>query len=140
MAMPKAKYKFKNNIAELQNLAVLLEEFCERNQVPMKVLFDLNLSLDELMTNIISYGYSDDSNHEIILEIDLDNKQLDITLIDDGIEFNPLNKEKPDLNLEVENKPIGGLGIFFVKQKMDEVNYERKDSKNYLQLKKSIIE
>ena len=138
--MPKAKYKFKNNIAELQNLAVLLEEFCERNQVPMKVLFDLNLSLDELMTNIISYGYSDDSNHEIILEIDLDNKQLDITLIDDGIEFNPLNKEKPDLNLEVENKPIGGLGIFFVKQKMDEVNYERKDSKNYLQLKKSIIE
>lgn len=127
-----------NNLSELETLAVTLDEFCTANSIPKEIFYEINLCLDELVTNIISYGYDDDIEHDILLKLEYDSGILKVELADDGKEFNPLNSAEPDINLEIENKPIGGLGIFFVKNKIDDIKYTRKNNQNILILKKKL--
>lgn len=131
-------FQLKNDLDELNKLAAKLEEIGEKFSLPQKVQFDINLSLDELITNIISYSYKDNQEHLIDLFIELKDDRLIITVTDDGNEFNPFAKSDPNLDTSVEEKHIGGLGIFFVKQKMTEYSYKRFDKKNIVTLVKKI--
>lgn len=90
------------------------------------------------MTNIISYGFPDKSDHEISISIDKHMNKINIILVDDGEEFNPLNVKEPDLNTPIEEREIGGLGIYFVRQKMNKIEYERENGKNIVRLVKQI--
>ncbi len=132
------KIELLNQLEQLAKLAEVIETFGEENNLPMNVVFDINLSLDELVTNIILYGYNDKNTHKIEVILEKEGNNIEITLIDDGQEFDPTKKEKPNLDLEVEDKGIGGLGIHFVKTKMDEIKYKREENKNILTLKKII--
>ena len=127
-----------NQITELKELARFFEELSDECDLPMAVSLNLNLVLEELVTNIIFYGYDDQNLHEISIKIVLDNNLINIQLEDNGKAFNPLLIPEPDINLAIEERKIGGLGIHFVRKIMDIIDYKRLDNKNILTLVKDI--
>lgn len=103
-----------------------------------KIIFKIALALEEILTNVASYAYAPNTGN-IDIEYGVDeNRTLTVRIIDEGKEFDPLKNEDPDITLSAEDRQIGGLGIFIVKQTMDETTYERKDNKNILTLKKVV--
>ena len=83
-------------------------------------------------------GFDDDGHHEIDMRYAIEGGELVTEIVDDGLPFNMLEKEDPDLSLSIEDKPIGGLGVYLVKQLTDSQHYERRDDKNHLVLRKRI--
>ena len=132
------KLSIENNIENLDKVAGFIEKFGDENGLSGKTVFELNLILDELVTNIVSYAYKDEESHTIDITIRKRDNEIKIQVTDDGNEFNPLKKEEVNLDTPLEEKGIGGLGIHIVKQKTDEIFYERKDNKNILNLTKKI--
>lgn len=128
----------KNNLDELEKLSTNLEAFFEKNDIAPKLLFQVNLVLDELVTNIISYAYSDDLVHEVLIEISFADSTINLTVSDDGVAFDPTTIPEPDLNQSAEERELGGLGIHFVRQNMDCMEYQRLDERNILSLKKVV--
>ena len=99
----------------------------------------IDVAVDELFSNIAHYAYNPDTGYATVL-VDVKNDPLavEITFIDHGVPYDPLAKADPDTTLSVEDRQIGGLGIFIVKKSMDAVNYEYKDGKNILTIKKNL--
>lgn len=126
----------KNELSEITTLAEKLQELSETDFLIKKNIFKINLALDEIFTNIVSYGFPDNSESEIKIDFFKENDKLKMRIEDEGIEFNPLLMEKPDTELSAEDRKIGGLGIFFVRESMDNMEYERKNKKNILTLTK----
>ena len=138
MAKNKISFKLKNRLSELDTLCQKLEGFGESIRLSSKFIFETNLALDELFTNIISYGYSDKKVHQINVTISHQDNELLFSIEDDGIPFNPTEVEEPDLGCTIEECKIGGLGIHLAKNLMDEVCYQRCKDKNILTLRKNI--
>lgn len=128
----------KNKISEILLLDSFLEKLSEKWVAVAKHTFNINLALEEAVTNVINYAFKDNNEHLINLDFSLENRELKITITDDGIEFNPLLKEDPNTELSLEERKIGGLGIFFVKNIMDNIDYERINNKNILTLIKKV--
>jgi serine/threonine-protein kinase RsbW len=131
-------FELKNSMVELSTLCKKLEGFGEALGLSRRCVFEVNLALDELFTNIISYGFDDDSEHIIRVSISSDDNLLTVVLEDDGIPFNPVESRLPKLSDELEDCKVGGLGIHLVKNLVDEVAYCRCGQKNVLTLKKVI--
>lgn len=132
------EFRLKNELEEIQLLAEAIELFGEENGIPAKALFQVNLALDELLTNTISYGYPEGGEHEILVSLILEGeRKLRIEIHDDGEAFNPLETEEPDTSQDIDERPIGGLGIHLVRQMMDEIEYIRKDEQNILLIRKT---
>jgi anti-sigma regulatory factor (Ser/Thr protein kinase) len=93
---------------------------------------------DELLGNIINYAYTDEQEHTIEVRVEFFGDRLTVTIEDDGIPFNPLEKDTPDTELPLEERKIGGLGIHLVRNMMDKVSYQRRITKNRLTLVKNI--
>ena len=140
MAKNKVSFKLKSNLSELDALCQKLEKFGQSIGLSKKCIFEANLALDELFTNIISYGFDDKNEHTIKVTITLQNENLIFNIEDDGIPFNPTKVETPDLECTIEECKIGGLGIHLAKNLMDEVCYQRCNDKNILTLKKNVKE
>ena len=135
MSTPSLKLVVKNDLRELARIADEIEAYGEAHDWPMKWILNINISLDELITNIVNYGYQDSDEHEIHVTLTAQDGVLVVVLEDDAIEFDPLSSAPaPHLTAEVEERPIGGLGVYFVKTLMDEVSYERRDGYNRLTL------
>lgn len=96
----------------------------------------MNLALEELVTNTISYGCSDGREHAITISLHLEGADLHMRVEDDAMAFNPLEREAPDLNAPLEERPIGGLGVHLVRKLMDDVRYERTGTHNVLSMRK----
>ena len=128
--------------ATVQNLdAVLafLDEELEGMECPMKAQTQLDIAVEELFVNIAHYAYQPGTGYAIIQISELDApKRVKVTFIDEGIPYDPLKKEDPDITLSAEERQIGGLGIYMVKKSMDAVTYEYKDNKNVLTIEKNI--
>ncbi len=127
-----------NKLDELTRISSFLEETAEQWEIPMVLGMSLNLVLEEAFTNVVQYAYTDKEKHDIELLMEKSGNVLIITIIDDGQPYDPTKKTDPDINLDVENRPIGGLGIFLIKKTMDEVTYERKNGKNHLIMTKKL--
>ena len=112
-----------------------LEEFgCDMNEQ-----MAIDVAIDELFTNIASYAYSPEVGLATVrVDLKEDTMSVEITFIDQGKKFDPLAKEDPDTTLDIEDRPIGGMGILIVKKSMDSVDYEYKDGKNILTIRKKI--
>ena len=95
---------------------------------------NINLILEELLTNIIFYGYQDHAQHVIYITFEKGDSEIRLTIEDDAIAFNPLEQEAIDLDTLLEDKPIGGLGIHFVKNLTQSLEYERTDEGNILRM------
>ncbi|MDJ0878875.1 MAG: SpoIIE family protein phosphatase [Halieaceae bacterium] len=115
--------------------------WAEKHGIPTNVQRPMNICLDELLNNIVSYGFCDeavDEQHEIELHFRLPDSELVVTIVDDGKPFNPFGNEPPDTCLSVEDRPIGGLGVHLVKNFMDKVHYERHGENNVVTLHKHL--
>jgi serine/threonine-protein kinase RsbW len=136
MAQKEYSFQLKSNLSELDKLCRHLETFGQKTGLSKKLVFEVNLVLDELFTNIISYGFDDDSEHTIKVTMTPDNEGLRLCIEDDGKPFNPVEFQTPDLSCSIEECKIGGLGIHIIRKLMDDICYERCENKNVLKLKK----
>jgi serine/threonine-protein kinase RsbW len=125
-----------NDIRELNRLTQRFHLLFTTLKIDEKTLFYLNLIGDELVTNIISYGYEDELEHIISLHLVITPSQWTLKIQDDGQPFNPLERMNSELLMSLEERSIGGLGIHFVKQIIDEISYERTESYNIIMMKK----
>src|SRR5262245_23816818 len=134
MAGRQLLFELLNQFSEVEQAGQALIEFGESNGLSSDDMFSLNLALEEILVNIISYGYEDDKKHIIHVHLSLIEDEFAITVEDDAKEFNPLDAPEPDIDKPIEERPIGGLGIFLVRKMMDELVYKRSDGKNLLSM------
>lgn len=127
-----------NQIEELERLAIFVEEVSEELGLDPETTMNLNLALEEVVSNVILYAYPREMGEKITIMAQTEKQSLIFTITDKGKEFDPTKVEEADVTLSAEEREIGGLGIFIVKNIMNEVTYQRLDGKNILTLKKNI--
>lgn len=103
-----------------------------------KESYAIHLVCEELVVNVVSYAYADEAEGYLKIQIEKADGAITIRFIDGGVAFNPLEREMPDVSLSMEERQIGGLGIFLTVQMMDEVQYERINNENVVTIKKRI--
>jgi anti-sigma regulatory factor (Ser/Thr protein kinase) len=123
-----------NRLEEIRRLAERIDGYCEDHALPTQVGFHLNLALDEILTNVIQYAYEDAERHTILVRLALEDGAVSAEVVDDGRPYDPTAAADPDTSLEIEDRPIGGLGIFFVKRVMDRLDYVRDGPFNRLRM------
>ena len=128
----------KNQVGELEHVAVFIEEICEELGLGMELQMNLNLVLEEMVSNIIFYAYPEGTDAKIELMAEYDGKELTFVLSDQGREFDPTLKEDADVDVNPIDREIGGMGIWIVKNIMNQVTYQRLEGKNLLTMKKEI--
>ncbi|MCQ2332340.1 MAG: ATP-binding protein [Paludibacteraceae bacterium] len=134
------KLPITNDISEMEQLEKFVDDMAEAFKLEDDFKFQLGLALDEAVANVVMYAYPEQEGMPIHIEADGEQgKKLIIRIIDEGIEFNPL-AEAPDVDTDAttEEREIGGLGIFLVKESMDTVQYERENGKNILTMTKNL--
>jgi sigma-B regulation protein RsbU (phosphoserine phosphatase) len=130
--------KLHNKLAEVARVNETLTEFGRQRGLSDVVLNDLKLALGEILTNIISYGYTDGGEHEIRVSLGAEAEAVTVAVEDDGQPFNPLEAPAPDTSRPLEERAIGGMGIHLVRKLMDGLEYQRREGKNLLILKKHL--
>ncbi len=138
MAKKYYSFELKNDLSELEQLCQTCEEIGRDINISDKTIFEMNLALDELFTNIISYGFNDQQEHTIKINITIEGDQLQMRIEDDGVPFNPMESKTPDFQCGIEECKIGGLGIHLIRKMMDDVQYKRVSDKNILLLRRKI--
>jgi sigma-B regulation protein RsbU (phosphoserine phosphatase) len=128
--------KLHNKFSELRRLNQTLMEFGQHHGLATTLVHDLNLALEEILTNIISYGYTDNREHEITVSLSAQPGEVRAEVQDDGQPFNPLEVPEPDTTKPLEERAIGGLGIHLVRKLMDGLEYKRQGERNFLTIKK----
>lgn len=127
-----------NEISEIGRLADFIEDMGNEFSLAPDVRFNLNLVLEEAVANIINYAYPKDEHESIYLSARMHEDSIVLVLTDTGKEFDPTMAPEVDVTLSAEERQIGGLGIFLIRQIMNEVRYERIDGKNVLTLEKKL--
>lgn len=122
-----------NDREAIPEIVAAVGALIEENGLPPDIAYALELAIDELVTNAISYGYPEGGSGKVTVEAGIESDRVVLVVRDDGIAFDPLH-ESPEPTLEgtVEDRPIGGLGLHLVEAMMDEVAYERRDGENRL--------
>ena len=124
------------DLREIERLNRLVRQFGELHDVPSRTLYAVNLALDELVTNVILYGYEDASEKEVVVKLMTADQELVASVADEAKPFDPLQVAAPDLSAPLEQRQLGGLGIHLVRSLMDRVTYEREKDKNVLTIRK----
>ena len=138
MADQQISFSLHNSLAELDRLHEKLETIGEQWSLPGKTILQINLALDELFTNVVSYGLEGEANQEINFIVSHQKDEICIVVSDGGKQFDPTQAPDPDLELPLDDQPIGGLGIFLMRQYTDKINYKREKGKNIVTLTKKI--
>lgn len=130
----------KASLDGLEEVQQFIESYLEQDNCPPKECIRILIAVEEIYVNIAHYAYPDENaDGKGMVRIVLDDStsgNIKITFYDDGKPFNPLAKEDPDINLSSEKRKIGGLGIYMVKNNMDQVTYSYKDKQNILSIEK----
>ena len=124
-----------NRLEELQRLDTALSEFTKIENLAPDVVMQIQVALEELFTNTVSYGYEDQAKHEVEIRIQCKEESIFIDMFDDAQPFDPL-APKPDVNMDqnIEDIQLGGHGINIVKAFMSELQYEHIDGRNHLSM------
>jgi anti-sigma regulatory factor (Ser/Thr protein kinase) len=128
---PRIEIRLKNQLPEIHRLAELVDAFFSDQGLPGKLSYNFNLAFDEIITNIVSYGYDDSDEHMIDVRLELVDGRVEAEVVDDAKAYDPLQAKEPDVNASLEDRPIGGLGVFFVKELMDDVRYRYENGRNH---------
>lgn len=129
-----------NDINEIPLMSEFIEEVAEELGFNASDTMNMNLAIEEAVVNVMNYAYPQGTVGDILLQASTTDTHLIFTISDSGTPFDPTQQDDPDTTLSVEDRPIGGLGIFLVKQLMDTVHYEYKDGQNFLFLGKKLPE
>ena len=132
--------RIKNQVTELEKVAQFVEEIGEELGLNMELQMNLNLVMEEMVSNVIFYAYPEGEEAEIELLAKSDGKELTFVLSDQGKEFDPTAKEDADPDINPADREIGGMGIFIVKNIMNKVTYQRLEGRNLLTMTKGIEE
>jgi len=128
--------KVANELGQIRRVRDRVHAFGEQNGLPPDILYMVKLSIEELLTNTVSYGYSDQDAHTIEIQIDLKSDKLDVRITDDAAAFDPRDAKEPDTKAALKDREVGGLGIHLVKGLMDGIEYRRERGRNCLILTK----
>ena len=111
---------------------VEFDAFAQRQELSAPVIRKIKVALDDLLNNIVSYGYPNTPTRGIEILLEISNQRLSVTVIDDGIPFDPLDQKPPRTDESVEDRQIGGLGVHLVRSLADDASYRRENEKNVL--------
>ncbi|MEE9531630.1 MAG: ATP-binding protein [Syntrophobacteria bacterium] len=125
---------FANDMQELTHVLQVVNVFLEPRALPSKLVYAVNLILEEILINIIKYGYDDGESHEIEVQIEVEQEEVALTVIDDGREFNPLTIPPPDHSKSAMDRLEEGLGLQFVRHMRNAIEYRREEDKNILKI------
>ena len=126
-------------VENIETVTEFVNAQLEMLDCPIKAQMQIDIAIDELFGNIAHYAYTPEvGNATVRVEVSEAPLAVIITFIDNGIPYDPLAKDDPDITLSAEKREIGGLGIYMVKKSMDEITYEYKDGQNILTIKKNI--
>ena len=125
-----------NDVKEIPLLTAFVEEVCEFNNLDEQTSMQLNLALEEAVVNVMSYAYPEGTKGYVDIKAESDETYMKFIITDRGTPFDPTTREEVDTTLPIEERRIGGLGIFLVRKMMDAIEYEYKDGQNILTLKK----
>ncbi|MBQ8119770.1 MAG: ATP-binding protein [Ruminococcus sp.] len=124
----------------LPQVLSFVDEQLEAAQCPVKIQMQIDIAVEEIFVNIAHYAYEQEVGTAAVrVEVTNEPPAVQITFIDQGIPYDPLAKADPDVTLSIEERQIGGLGIFMVKKTMDDVEYKYLDGHNVLTLKKGLV-
>ena len=129
--------KVKALTENLGDVLSFVDSILEEHGCSMKLQMQIDIAVEEIFVNIAHYAYGEETGDAVILA-GVDDNMFFVTFSDSGMPYNPLEKEDPDTTLDVEERPIGGLGIYMVKKSMDKVEYEHKDGKNVFTIRKKL--
>lgn len=126
----------KNEISEISVIANFIEQIGEQLELKPSLVMNLNIVLEEAVSNIILYAYPEKMGELITIMVEKTDSMLVFTITDKGVEFDPTVVPEADITLSAQERPIGGLGIYLIKKIMNEVEYQRIDGSNVFTLKK----
>ena len=138
MKLEKISFECRNRLSDLDKVQSNLQKIGKSLHLSKENIFQISLAMEEVVSNIISHGYSDRAEHWIKITISHQKGTLIFRIEDDGIPFNPCEAEAPDIECPLEERRIGGLGCHIMRCLMDDVDYQRRGSKNILTMKKVI--
>ena len=132
--------KVETSVAELERISDAVKAFGEQQNWPANLIFKVTLVLEELGINIMNNGY-DDGLHEFEIVLTSEPDTLKVEVLDDGRPFDPLNDAPiPDLESSLDDRPVGGLGIYLVRSMVDRMHYRRTGDQNRLTLEINLAE
>lgn len=133
---PKLETDVKLEDAEPRRVVQLFEEFAIEHGVPDPLVMKFQLALDEVLTNVVSYAFPENADDPVVkVTMRVDGEWLKVRVQDNGPAFDPLHDaQEPDLTLDAEERPVGGLGIFLARSFVHTLTYERVDGRNRLTL------
>jgi anti-sigma regulatory factor (Ser/Thr protein kinase) len=130
--------RLRNRPEELLTVQRAVAAFGIVNRLSTKLGNELGLVVEELLVNVITHAFPDGGAHEIILSIERRGNDVEIICRDDGVPFDPLSVPPPDITLPTAERPIGGLGIHFIRSFSDNQLYRRESGENILTLRKRL--
>jgi serine/threonine-protein kinase RsbW len=136
--MNQTEMTIRNRREEFTRVVSAVDRLAAEHHLAAEVVGDIQVALDEVLTNIVDYGYTDEAEHEIRVRLKVLDNMLEATVEDDGVPFNPLESAVPDTSSPPRERRIGGVGLHFVKNLMSEVSYDRVGGRNRLVLRKKL--
>ncbi len=132
------KLVLRNDLIEVERLGAAVDAFCAQYSLTPRIAFNLNLVLEEIVVNVINYAFPEAGQYLIYVDLFLGKEQVEGEVRDTGKAFDPLLVAPPDLDLDLDQRVVGGLGVHFLKTLTDEVRYTRRDGSNCLRFIKRI--
>jgi len=120
----------RNRREELRRVQHAVDQLAARCHLPAEIVGDMQVALDEILSNIIKYGYADDAEHQIEVRLRVVDNAFEATIEDDGMPFNPLESRAPDVESGLQERRLGGVGVHYIKNLMSEIRYNREDNRN----------
>src|SRR5215469_3747617 len=130
--MRRTELRIANREEQMANVAAMVEEFGAKHAIPGAIINDINVALDEVLSNIIAYGYPGGERSKILVRLDYEPGRMTVEIQDEGVAFDPLQAPPPDLGSSLHERRVGGVGIHFVRSLMNEVDYSRVGRSNRL--------
>ena len=125
-------------VDSIEKVTEFVNDRLQKSNIPQKIQTQIDVVIDELMSNVTKFAYRDGKNGNISVEMEVNEEEIAMTFRDSGVPFNPLEQADPDVNAPLEQRKIGGLGLFLVRKTMDRLNYVYENGQNVLTVIKKL--
>ncbi len=129
----------RNDLQEVPRASQILIDFWAQHRLPGEFEMDATLALEEILSNVIRHGCEPGRDYDIRVRISIEHEAYELEISDDARPYNPLLRPDPDLDLPIEQRTPGGLGVFLVKKLADDLRYEFRNGRNILTFRKNLV-